>query len=210
MKVVFTGECFLRRCQRAVPVLFSPPALRVRLEEAETAPRSVLAEHLQQPSVSVAPLCAHVRLLTAPEGAAVRAPPSARRGGPAAGARLHLGHQQAERISRRSNQLPTSEAEEDTAVRRGRVPTRDVHGYSRVVLQPHQADAVHGQDPVARSQLLAPSRRRTRNQRLDVHAAHPQLGFLGGDDGDASDEGQGQLQEAEALTIPSTSARPSP
>lgn len=95
-------------------------------------------------------------------------------------------------------------------MRRSRVLTRDVHGYSRVVLQPHQADAVHSQDPVARSQLLALSRRRTRNQRLDVHAAHPQLGFLGGEDEDASDERLGQLQEAEGLTIPSTSARPSP
>lgn len=56
-----------------------------------------------------------VLLRIALERTAPAAPPSARQGRPAA-ARVHLGHQQAEGISRRADQLPTSEAAEDKGV----------------------------------------------------------------------------------------------
>lgn len=96
---------------------------------------------------------------------------------------------------------------------RAQILSLHVHSYSHVVVQPHQADPVHSQDAVARSQPLALSRRRTRNQRLDVNAAHPQLGFLGErereKDEDVWDSKLDELQTSHP-TIPSTSARPSP
>lgn len=103
------------------------------------------------------------------------APPSAG-GGPAAG--LHLGHQQAEGISSRSDQLSTSEGEpgqsRETAPRTATPCTSSHARYSRVVVQAHQADPVHSQDPVPRLQPLALGCGRPRNQRPDVDSAHPQ------------------------------------
>lgn len=53
-----------------------------------------------------------------------------------------------------------------------------VSEYSHAVVHPHQADAVDGQDAVARLQFLTLGGGRVGNHRLDVDAAHPQLSFL--------------------------------
>lgn len=53
-----------------------------------------------------------------------------------------------------------------------------VNEYSHAVVHPHQADAVDGQDAVARLQFLTLGGGRVGNHRLDIDAAHPQLSFL--------------------------------
>lgn len=58
------------------------------------------------------------------------------------------------------------------------LPRRRWRRYSHAVLHPHQADAVDGQDAVARLQLAAASGGRLGDHRLDVNAAHLQLSFL--------------------------------
>lgn len=133
----------------------------------------LLSEH-ERTTFTAPPPRHHLR------GPSLAAPPSARCPRLATDVRVDLGHQQTQRISRRSNQLSTSEAEADRAVTCSCAATLTphVHGYSRMVLQPHQTVAVHSQNPVTRSQLLTLSRRRTWNHRLDVNSAHLQLSFL--------------------------------
>lgn len=151
--------------------------LRVHLEEAEQP--VVLVAEPSAAAVSLCWLCPHRLGLTVPEGSAwlrpqhTVAPPSAR-SGPAAG--LHLGHQQAEGISSQSDQLSTSEGGQrrETAPPTEQPCTSSRARYSRVVVQAHQADPVHSQDPVPRLQALTLGCRRTRNQRPDVDSAHPQ------------------------------------